>query len=125
MVINIGRMLGGDYDYVEREIKALAELCHDQEAILKVIIETCYLSDEQKVKACQLSESAGADFVKTSTGYGTAGAKIADVALMRRTVSVIWIPCCPAVRWARRAAAYPPPRQSWRKPFAASGRARW
>ena len=74
MVINIGRMLG-------------AELCHDQEAILKVIIETCYLSDEQKVKACQLSESAGADFVKTSTGYGTAGAKIADVALMRRTVS--------------------------------------
>ena len=87
MVINIGRMKGGDYDYVEREIKALAELCHDQEAILKVIIETCYLSDEQKVKACQLSESAGADFVKTSTGYGTAGAKIADVALMRRTVS--------------------------------------
>ena len=135
MVINIGRMLGGDYDYVEREIKTLAELCHDQEAILKVIIETCYLSDEQKVKACQLSESAGADFVKTSTGYGTAGAKIADVALMRRTyptacgsrpaaASVIWIPCCPAVRWAQRAAAYPPPRQSWRRPFAASRRAR-
>ena len=86
MVINIGRMLGGDYDYVEREIKALAELCHDQEAILKVIIETCYLSDEQKVKACQLSESAGADFVKTSTGFSTHGATEADVALMRDTV---------------------------------------
>ena len=86
MVINIGRMLGGDYDYVEREIKALAELCHDQEAILKVIIETCYLSDEQKVKACQLSESAGADFVKTSTGFSTHGATEADVKLMRDTV---------------------------------------
>lgn len=86
MVINIGRMLGGDYDYVEREIKALAELCHDQEAILKVIIETCYLSDEQKVKACQLSESAGADFVKTSTGFSTHGATEADVKLMRGTV---------------------------------------
>ena len=86
-VHNIVELKSGHYDYVEREIKTLAELCHDQEAILKVIIETCYLSDEQKVKACQLSESAGADFVKTSTGYGTAGAKIADVALMRRTVS--------------------------------------
>lgn len=86
MVINIGRMLGGDYDYVEREIKALAELCHDQDAILKVILETCYLSDEQKVKACQLSESAGADFVKTSTGFSTHGATEADVKLMRDTV---------------------------------------
>lgn len=91
MVINIGRMLAGEYGYVEEEIKRLADVCHGEGAILKVIIETCYLNDEQKVKACQLSESAGADFVKTSTGYGSAGAKIADVALMRKTVS-------PAVR---------------------------
>ena len=91
MVINIGRMLAGEYDYVEREIRRLADVCHGEGAILKVIIETCYLNDEQKIKACQLSESAGADFVKTSTGYGTAGAKIADVALMRKAVS-------PAVR---------------------------
>ena len=87
MVINIGRMLAGEYDYVEKEIKMLADASHDGGAILKVIIETCFLSDEQKVKACQLSEAAGADFVKTSTGYGTAGAKIEDVRLMRKTVS--------------------------------------
>ena len=87
MVLNIGRMLGGDYDYVEREIAALAKCAHDAGAILKVILETCYLSDEQKVKACQLSEAAGADFVKTSTGYGSGGATIADVKLMRASVS--------------------------------------
>ena len=87
MVINIGRMLAGEYDYVEKEIKMLADASHDGGAILKVIIETCFLSDEQKIKACQLSESAGADFVKTSTGYGTAGAKIEDVKLMRQAVS--------------------------------------
>ena len=87
MVINIGRMLAGEYDYVEKEIKMLADASHDGGAILKVIIETCFLSDEQKIKACQLSEAAGADFVKTSTGYGTAGAKIEDVKLMRQTVS--------------------------------------
>lgn len=68
MVINIGRMLGGDYDYVEREIKTLAELCHDQEAILKVIIETCYLSDEQKVKACPAERKRGRGLCKDQHG---------------------------------------------------------
>lgn len=87
MVINIGKMLGGDEAYVREEIRQLAALAHEKGAILKVIIETCYLSDEQKTRACQLSEEAGADFVKTSTGYGTAGAKIADVRLMRAAVS--------------------------------------
>lgn len=87
MVINIGRMKGGDYDYVENDIRAVAEAAHKGGAILKVIIETCYLTDEEKAVACQLSEKAGADFVKTSTGYGTHGATPEDVALMRAAVS--------------------------------------
>ena len=87
MVINIGRMKGGDYDYVENDIRAVAEAAHKGGAILKVIIETCYLTDEEKTIACQLSEKAGADFVKTSTGYGTHGATPEDVALMRAAVS--------------------------------------
>lgn len=87
MVINIGRMKGGDYDYVEGDIRAVAEAAHKGGAILKVIIETCYLTDEEKTIACQLSERAGADFVKTSTGYGTHGATPEDVALMRAAVS--------------------------------------
>ena len=87
MVINIGRMKGGDYDYVEQDIRAVAEAAHKGGAILKVIIETCYLTDEEKTIACRLSERAGADFVKTSTGYGTHGATPEDVALMRAAVS--------------------------------------
>lgn len=87
MVINIGRMKGGDYDYVENDIRAVAEAAHKGGAILKVIIETCYLTDEEKTIACQLSEKAGADFVKTSTGYGSHGATPEDVALMRAAVS--------------------------------------
>lgn len=87
MVINIGHMLSGDYDYVQKEIADIASLCHSNNAILKVILENCYLSNEQKVKACQLSEAAGADFVKTSTGYGTSGATIPDLILMRKSVS--------------------------------------
>ena len=87
MVINIGRMKAGDYDYVESDIRAVAEAAHRGGAILKVIIETCYLTDEEKTKARQLAESAGADFVKTSTGYGSHGATPEDVALMRAAVS--------------------------------------
>ena len=87
MVINIGRMKAGDYDYVWEDIRAVAEAAHRGGAILKVIIETCYLTDEEKVKACQLAEAAGADFVKTSTGYGSHGATPEDVALMRKAVS--------------------------------------
>lgn len=87
MVLNIGKMLHGDEAYVEEEIRRLAELAHHRDAILKVILETCYLNDEQKRIACRLSEAAGADFVKTSTGYGSAGATISDVQLMRETVS--------------------------------------
>ena len=87
MVINIGRLKAGDYDYVEADIRAVAEATHRGGAILKVIIETCCLTDEEKVRACQLAEKAGADFVKTSTGYGSHGATPEDVALMRAAVS--------------------------------------
>jgi deoxyribose-phosphate aldolase len=84
MVINIGKLKDGDYDYVEKEIHALKEACGN--LVLKVIIETCLLTDEEKVKACELSKKAGADFVKTSTGFSKGGATVHDVALMRKTV---------------------------------------
>ena len=87
MVINIGHMKAGDYDYVQSDIQAVAEATHRGGAILKVIIETCYLTDEEKTKACQLAEAAGADFVKTSTGYGSKGCTIEDLVLMRAAVS--------------------------------------
>ena len=87
MVLNIGRLLHGDVSYVQDEIARLAQAAHARNALLKVILETCYLNDEQKQLACRLSEAAGADFVKTSTGYGSAGATVADVKLMREAVS--------------------------------------
>lgn len=84
MVINIGWLKDKKYDCIEEEIRILKTACGDK--ILKVIIETCLLTDEEKVKACELAKEAGADFVKTSTGFSTGGAKEEDVALMRRTV---------------------------------------
>ena len=87
MVLNIGRLLHGDEACVQDEIAALADAAHARNALLKVILETCYLNDEQKKLACRLSEKAGADFVKTSTGYGSAGATVEDVKLMRAAVS--------------------------------------
>ena len=87
MVLNIGKLLAGEEAYVQDEIAQLAEAAHARQALLKVILETCYLNDEQKKIACRLSEAAGADFVKTSTGYGTAGATVEDVRLMRQSVS--------------------------------------
>lgn len=85
MVINVGALKDKKYDYILNEIKALKEAC-GRNIKLKVIIETCLLTDEEKVKACELSKEAGADFVKTSTGFSTGGAKAEDVALMRKTV---------------------------------------
>ena len=84
MVINIGMLKSGDYDYVEREIREIKEAIGDN--VLKVIIETCLLTEEEKVKACELSVKAGADFVKTSTGFSTGGATVSDVKLMAETV---------------------------------------
>ena len=85
MVINIGALKDGNYDYVRDDISAVKKACGDN--ILKVIIETCFLNDEEKVKACELAVEAGADFVKTSTGFGTGGAVESDVKLMKETVA--------------------------------------
>lgn len=84
MVINVGQLKAGQYDAVEADIRAVVEASGDK--LVKVIIETCLLTDEEKVRACQLSQKAGADFVKTSTGFSTGGATVPDVALMRKTV---------------------------------------
>lgn len=84
MVINIGALKSGDLDLVERDIRAVVEASCDK--LVKVIIETCLLTDDEKVVACQLAQRAGADFVKTSTGFSTGGATVPDVALMRKTV---------------------------------------
>lgn len=86
MVINVGRLIAGDDQYVQDEIADICALAHSHNAKVKVIIETCYLTDEQKVRVCRLAAAAGADWVKTSTGYGTAGCKLEDVILMRRSV---------------------------------------
>ncbi|WP_300261109.1 deoxyribose-phosphate aldolase [Clostridium sp.] len=85
MVINIGRLKDKDYEYVEKDIKAVVDAA-DKKALTKVIIEACLLTDEEKVKACELAKKAGADFVKTSTGFSTGGATPEDIKLMRETV---------------------------------------
>lgn len=84
MVINVGLMKEGNYQYIEDEIRAIKEAIGDK--VLKVIIETCYLTDAEKIKACELSLNAKADFVKTSTGFGTNGATVEDVKLMKDIV---------------------------------------
>ena len=84
MVIKVGALKEGDYELVKNDIKAVVEAAGDK--LVKVIIETCYLTDQQKVKACELAKAAGADFVKTSTGFGSGGATVEDIALMRKTV---------------------------------------
>jgi deoxyribose-phosphate aldolase len=86
MVIQIGALRSGDLDLVHLDIQAVVEAAHRGGAIVKVIIETALLNDEQKVLACALAKLAGADFVKTSTGFGPAGADSRDVELMRRVV---------------------------------------
>ena len=84
MVINVGWLKSGRYSDVEDDIREVKKACGDKH--LKVIIECCLLTDEEKVMACKLSEKAGADFVKTSTGFSKSGATVEDVALMRKTV---------------------------------------
>ena len=84
MVINIGMLKAREFDYVENEIRDIKKAIGSN--ILKVIIETCYLTEEEKIKACELSLNAKADFVKTSTGFGTFGATYEDVALMKKIV---------------------------------------
>lgn len=84
MVVNIGDVKAGNFDKVLEEIKAIREACEDK--ILKVIIETCYLTDEEKIKLCQLVTEAKADYIKTSTGFGSAGASIEDIKLFKANI---------------------------------------
>ncbi|MGE0392234.1 MAG: deoxyribose-phosphate aldolase [Vicinamibacterales bacterium] len=86
MVINVGALKSGDLRTVERDIEAVTGPCREAGAVSKVIIEAALLTDEEKVTACTLAKAAGADYVKTSTGFGPGGATVADVALMRRVV---------------------------------------
>jgi len=86
MVLNIGALKSKDLAAVGRDIQLVVQTCHAREAICKVIVETTYLTDEEKISACSLAKASGADFVKTSTGFGPGGASAKDVALMRSVV---------------------------------------
>jgi len=83
-VVNISKVLSGDWDYVRAEIKSLVDLVHDRGQKVKVIFENCYLNDPQKIRLCEICGELRADWVKTSTGYGTGGATIEDLQLMRK-----------------------------------------
>lgn len=83
MVVNIGKVLGGDWGYVTQDIVPIVEAAHKRQAIVKVIFENCFLNDEQKMQLCRICGDVGADFVKTSTGYGDTGATDRDLTLMR------------------------------------------
>ncbi|MCS7046096.1 MAG: deoxyribose-phosphate aldolase [Gemmataceae bacterium] len=84
MVVNIGKVIGLDWRYVADDIRAVVEVAHAGKALVKVIFENCYLSDDHKRKLCEICGEVGADFVKTSTGYGSTGATLEDLALMRK-----------------------------------------
>ena len=86
LVMNIGQAKAGNWAYVEDEVYTIAEMCHESGAILKLIIETCLLTDAEILQACKSARAAGADFVKTSTGFSSGGATAEDVALMKQTV---------------------------------------
>jgi deoxyribose-phosphate aldolase len=87
MVLHIGRLLSRDFDYVRTDVKAIVGVAHPSGVLVKVILENCYLTDDLKEIACRLCEEAGADFVKTSTGFGTSGSTTEDLILMRKSVS--------------------------------------
>ncbi len=84
MVVNISEVISGDWDYVREDIRAVVEVTHDAGQKVKVIFENCYLTDEQKVRLCEVCGEVGPDWVKTSTGYGSGGATIEDLKLMRK-----------------------------------------
>jgi deoxyribose-phosphate aldolase len=86
MVIPIGALIAGNYDYVHKDISRVVEVCKSEGALCKVIIETCYLTDNDKIKACQIITQSGAHFVKTSTGFGPGGATLHDVRLLKNAV---------------------------------------
>jgi deoxyribose-phosphate aldolase len=86
MVMNVGALRSGELKYVESDIRGVVELCRGVGAVVKVILENAFLTDPEKVRACRIAELAGADFVKTSTGFGPSGATEGDVRLMRASV---------------------------------------
>lgn len=88
MVINVGKLLEGNIDYVSAEVGALVKICHDTGKLLKVIIETCYLNEEQIATMCHIVENEGADFIKTSTGYGSRGANIQDIITFNKYLKI-------------------------------------
>jgi deoxyribose-phosphate aldolase len=87
VVLNIGKLKSGDAGFVRADLKAVTDAAHAKEVIVKVILENCFLDDSEKIAACQISSEVGADFVKTSTGFGTGGAEDHDIKLMREHVS--------------------------------------
>jgi deoxyribose-phosphate aldolase len=87
VVLNIGKLKSRDYDYVKTDLEAVTSVAHEQNALVKVIFENCYLDDDEKIAACKISSEVGVDFVKTSTGFGSGGAEDKDIMLMREHTS--------------------------------------
>lgn len=84
MVINIGKLLEGDLEYTQNEVSAITKACHEKNVLLKVIVETCYLEEKNIADICAIIEKAEADFIKTSTGYGSRGASVEDIKLFKK-----------------------------------------
>ena len=103
MVMNISAVKSQDWQYVLDDMSSLAQVCHQQGALLKVILETCLLTEEEKKKACELAVKAQVDFVKTSTGFSTGGATIEDVKLMRSIVGTLGVKASGGIRDAETA----------------------
>jgi deoxyribose-phosphate aldolase len=103
MVINISAIKSGEWQYVLDDMSSLAQVCHQQGALLKVILETCLLTEEEKKKACELAVKAGVDFVKTSTGFSTGGATVHDVKLMKSIVGNMGVKASGGIRDAETA----------------------
>ena len=106
LVVNIGKVLSGDWDYVRDDLRAVVECTHQGGANVKVIFENCYLQDEHKIRLCEICGEIGADWVKTSTGYGSGGATLEDLKLMRKHSP-------PHVRSRRPGAACEPSTHCW------------
>jgi deoxyribose-phosphate aldolase len=106
MVLNIGKLLSRQFHYVESELAQMAEACHEQGAILKVIFENAYLTDELKIIACKIAKRAGVDFVKTSTGFAPTGARIEDLRLMyQHCAPVVQVKAAGGIRTLEQAIA--------------------
>lgn len=104
LVINIGKLKSKEYEYVKQDLKAVTDLAHEKNVVIKVIFENCYLTDEEKVAACKICNEVGVDFVKTSTGYGTGGAEDKDLKLMREySLPKIQVKAAGGVRTLERA----------------------